>query len=143
MQTYSEKSFGVIPLYRSEDGLKVLVIHQYGSAGDILWTFPKGKQEAGESDTMCALRELEEETGLGAQLHSEKPYSIAYTFVRDGARVEKVTTYFVGFVTNPDVVLQEKELLAAEWVSPEDAMTRLTYPAYAELLGQVLKDLDK
>jgi 8-oxo-dGTP pyrophosphatase MutT (NUDIX family) len=32
------------------------------------WTFPKGKLEAGESHERCALREVEEETGLRCKL---------------------------------------------------------------------------
>ena len=41
----------------------VLLVHRpkYGD-----WTFPKGKAKGGESDEDCALREVEEETGLPA-----------------------------------------------------------------------------
>ena len=35
------------------------------------WSFPKGKAEAGESDEDCALREIEEETGLRVTLGDE------------------------------------------------------------------------
>lgn len=42
-------------------GPEVLVVHRpkYDD-----WTLPKGKAEPGESDEDCALREVEEETGL-------------------------------------------------------------------------------
>jgi 8-oxo-dGTP pyrophosphatase MutT (NUDIX family) len=42
-------------------GVEVLVVHRpkYDD-----WTFPKGKADRGESDEKCALREVEEETGL-------------------------------------------------------------------------------
>jgi 8-oxo-dGTP pyrophosphatase MutT (NUDIX family) len=41
------------------------------------WTFPKGKAHRGESDEDCALREVEEETGLRCELGEELP-STAY-----------------------------------------------------------------
>ena len=37
------------------------------------WTFPKGKALEGESDEDCALREVEEETGLSCELEFELP----------------------------------------------------------------------
>lgn len=42
------------------------------------WTFPKGKADGGESDEACALREVEEETGLVCELDGELP-STSYT----------------------------------------------------------------
>ena len=35
------------------------------------WTIPKGKAEPGESDEDCAVREVEEETGLRCELGEE------------------------------------------------------------------------
>src|SRR5215469_10943083 len=35
------------------------------------WSFPKGKCDEGESDEECALREVEEETGLRCELLDE------------------------------------------------------------------------
>ena len=49
------------------DGL-VVVVHRpkYDD-----WSFPKGKAHPGESDEECALREIDEETGLRVQLGEE------------------------------------------------------------------------
>ena len=49
------------------DGL-VVVVHRpkYDD-----WSFPKGKAHPGESDEECALREIDEETGLRVQLDEE------------------------------------------------------------------------
>ena len=51
----------------------MLLVHR--AYGD--WTFPKGKCDPGESDEACALREVEEETGLRCALEDELP-STAY-----------------------------------------------------------------
>ena len=45
----------------SDAGLDVLLVHR--PAYDD-WTFPKGKALPGETDEDCAIREVEEETGL-------------------------------------------------------------------------------
>ena len=46
----------------------VLIVHRpkYGD-----WSLPKGKCKSGESDEACALREIEEETGLDCEI--ERP----------------------------------------------------------------------
>lgn len=50
------------------EGREVLLVHRprYDD-----WTLPKGKAEPGESDEECALREVEEETGLVCRLGRE------------------------------------------------------------------------
>ena len=50
------------------------------------WTFPKGKVEPGESDEECAVREVEEETGLRCALGRELELDGATTTRRDGRR---------------------------------------------------------
>ncbi len=52
------------------EGLEVLLVHRprYDD-----WSLPKGKRHRGERDEDCALREVEEETGLRCRLASELP----------------------------------------------------------------------
>jgi 8-oxo-dGTP diphosphatase len=55
---------------RDEQSLEVLVVHRprYDD-----WSFPKGKAAPGERDEECAVREVEEETGLLCALLEELP----------------------------------------------------------------------
>ena len=72
-QARREHSFApraACPSRSGDRGLEVLVVHR-PAYGD--WTFPKGKCERGESDEDCALREVEEETGLVCELEVELP----------------------------------------------------------------------
>ena len=50
------------------------------------WSFPKGKAKAGETDEACALREVEEETGLLCELgHRSRPFRTGRRAVRSGS----------------------------------------------------------
>ena len=58
-------------------GAEILVVHRpkYDD-----WSLPKGKCNAGESDEACALREVEEETGLRCEIVrplGESQYDVA------------------------------------------------------------------
>jgi 8-oxo-dGTP diphosphatase len=62
-----------VTLVRAAGGLvlrdgEVLLVHrpQYDD-----WTFPKGKCDEGETDEACALREVQEETGLVCRIAAE------------------------------------------------------------------------
>lgn len=139
-----EHSYGIIPFYKDENGLKVLVIYQYGSAGDLVWTFPKGKHEEGEEPLTTAHRELREETGLEADvLEDIEPLCIEYSFERKGVHVDKVTRYFLGFAKTTDVALQNIELKDAKWLSPEDAYEKITFEGHKKLLKEALVKLSE
>ncbi len=139
----TEQSYGFIPFYKDEQGLKVFLIHQYGSSGDLLWTFPKGRGEEGETPTQTAVRELEEETGMAVSSFDEtKSVSRSYTFIRNGTAVEKTSTYYIGFVTDTEFKIQPEEVKEARWFTIEDAKDKLTFPDYKKLLDDALLLLD-
>ena len=56
---------GVVTRRRNDGQLEVALIHRVPH-GD--WTLPKGKRDREETDEACALREVEEETGLRCAL---------------------------------------------------------------------------
>jgi 8-oxo-dGTP diphosphatase len=93
------------------------------------WTFPKGKAEPGESDEDCALREVEEETGLRCALGRELP-SVSY-LDRHGrpkrARYWLMTPLEGSFTPTPEVD-------RLDWLAPAAAAARLTYERDQEVL---------
>jgi len=107
-------------------GKEVLVVHrpQYGD-----WTFPKGKAEAGESDEACALREVEEETGLRCALGEELP-STEYV---DARGRHKRVRYWLMRAESGELRF-EHEVDAARWLTPAQAAELLTYERDLELL---------
>jgi 8-oxo-dGTP pyrophosphatase MutT (NUDIX family) len=115
---------------REDSGrLEVLVVHrpQYGD-----WSFPKGKAEPGESDEACALREVEEETGLRCELVRELP-SIEYVDAR--GRPKRVRYWLMRPVEGRLEFVHEVD--DARWLSPEGARQLLSYERDRPLLGKL------
>jgi 8-oxo-dGTP diphosphatase len=86
------------------------------------WTFPKGKARHGESDERCALREVEEETGLRCRLEEELP-STAYP---DSKGRDKRVRYWWMKALEGSAPPQH-EVDAVEWLAVSDARGRLSY----------------
>jgi 8-oxo-(d)GTP phosphatase len=97
---------------------EVLLVHRpkYGD-----WTFPKGKAKQGESDEDCALREVEEETGLHCRLGRE----LASTRYRALAG-QKVVRYWE--MTPLDGAFKPTaEVDEVRWLPPGRAASLLSY----------------
>lgn len=139
-----EQSYGFIPFCKGDRGFEVFLIYQYGSAGGVRWTFPKGRSEAGEAPIETAFRELKEETGLEmASYDVGNPLSTSYTFMRNNIQIEKTATYFIGFVSYKEFVIQPEEVKEASWFTVEEAREKLISPDYKKLLDNALALLDK
>jgi 8-oxo-dGTP diphosphatase len=110
----------------SDGALSVLVVHR--PAYDD-WSFPKGKAEPGETDEDCALREVEEETGLVCELARE----LAATDYLDGKRRPKRVRYWLMTVIG-GALRFDFEVDQARWVSVSDAAELLTYERDVALL---------
>ena len=117
---------GVIVRQTSRGDMQVLLVHRPHRKD---WTFPKGKLESGESHEQCALREVEEETGLRCKLGAELPPS---SYINGNGR-PKVVRYWI---MDPGSGRAEprNEVDAVRWVSLEEAAVLLTYPRDREIL---------
>ena len=112
-----------------ERGAEVLVVHR--SAYDD-WTFPKGKAEPGESDEVCAVREVEEETGLRCELGEE----LASTSYFDSLGRSKRVRYWRMRVVGGELAFAH-EVGGARWVTPTEAAELLTYARDVALLDKL------
>ena len=120
------RAAGGIVLRDVGSGLEVLVVHRRRYED---WTFPKGKAEPDESDEDCALREVQEETGLLCALADELP-STSYD---DAAGRPKRVRYWRMLVTGGELHFAH-EVDDARWVDVVDAAAMLTYERDRKLL---------
>jgi bis(5'-nucleosidyl)-tetraphosphatase len=130
-----EISYGIIPIKRDFDGVKVLLVqHRAGH-----WAFPKGHPNPDEKPIETAQRELLEETGLSiVDFVLEDPLCESYSFNLNGVQVHKKVCYYLAEVTG-NVVLQAEELADSRWLSPERLAELATFPESQKLCESVRK----
>lgn len=109
---------------------RVVVVHR--SEYDD-WSFPKGKAKQGESDEDCALREIEEETGMRCELREELPSTRHLDAEGRPKRVRWWTMSYVSGAFTPT-----DEIDGLRWATPEEARRVLSYARDLELLEEVL-----
>ncbi len=115
-------------VWRRVDGrIEVVLVHrpQYDD-----WTFPKGKRKGEETDEACALREVQEETGLACSLGDELP-STEYVDSRDRPKIVRWWTMEPLGETSE---IDGDEVDEARWVSTYEASLLLTYERDRRLL---------
>ncbi len=114
------RAAGGVLCRRATAGDEVLLIHR-SRYGD--WTLPKGKCEPDERDEDCALREVEEETGLVCALETELP-STRYT---DGRGRPKCVRYWAMRVVGGELRPAPPEVDEVRWLPLDEARALLTY----------------
>ena len=108
-------------------GREIVVVHRpkYDD-----WTLPKGKCKPRERDEDCALREVEEETGLRCKREDELT-TVAY---EDAMGRPKQARYWL-MRPVAGKLRPTKEVDDARWVSIPEATELLTYDRDREVLG--------
>lgn len=97
------------------------------------WTLPKGKVERNESFQDAARREVQEETGWNNELSE---YLGAISYKVDGS--PKVVLFWCMTPTNESEFLKKEEIIKPEWVSIQEALSRLTYKAERDFLARIM-----
>lgn len=93
------------------------------------WSLPKGKMEPGESLEETACREVQEESHCAVRLG---PYAgVIDYWTKTGP---KIVAFWLMDLREPCTFVANDEIEASRWVSPEDALRELTYPAERELV---------
>jgi len=118
---------GVVYRTNERGEIEVLLVHR---PKQMDWTFPKGKVLSGETDEACALREVEEETGLLCALEAELP-GTAY---QDHKGRPKVVRYWA-MHSLAGIARPRNEVDAVRWASLASAAEILTYERDQELLA--------
>jgi 8-oxo-dGTP pyrophosphatase MutT (NUDIX family) len=118
---------GLVWRLSDEGTVEVLIVHRprYDD-----WSVPKGKCDASESDEACAVREVEEETGLRCTLGHHLP-SASYV---DGRGRPKVVRYWEMTVADDLGFTPGAEVDEVRWLPVDDVERQLSYGHDVEVL---------
>lgn len=128
------RSAGGVVFRRTGDRVEILLLQHEGGK----WMLPKGTIEPGETPEAVALREVREETGL-SNLHvlhdlGQERYSFFWR-TEDTVYDKTVHYYLLEFLGGEEVSPQREEgFVAAEWVTPEEALDRIKYKETREIV---------
>ena len=107
------------------------------------WDLPKGKVEAEESLPTAALREVEEESGVGRLRIVQKVQSSYHIYMERKVWVLKETHWFEMLSSDKGLTVPQKSegITEAHWVPMHDIQTKLkdTYASIKYLMDIVLK----
>ncbi len=122
---------------------KMLLIFRLGH-----WDLPKGKIDPGETPEMAAVREVEEETGIG-HIELGSLFDVTYhTYrIKSGKRCLKRTYWFLMEAQEQPLRLQSEEGIEhALWATPEQMLegenTHLFYRSIRDLLAKFIQKGD-
>jgi 8-oxo-dGTP pyrophosphatase MutT (NUDIX family) len=107
------------------------------------WDLPKGKMEKGEKPDECALREVEEETGVINLTLQKKVGETYHTYDAFGKHHLKITYwYFMSCPAKQQLIPQtEEDITAIQWVKQNAIVTVIsnTYPSINDILDAFFK----
>lgn len=102
------------------------------------WDMPKGKLDEGETIEACALREVEEETGISNLMLCEKLQTTYHTYTFQGKNVLKPSHWFKMECTGTeDLVPQtEEDITELLWADKFKAaeLTKNAFPSIREMI---------
>ncbi len=105
---------------------KVLLIQRGGEPFKGCWAFPGGFMEMNETTEECAIRELQEETGLTV----DRLYQIgAYSKTDRDPRGRTVSVAYLAIIDSPATVKGSDDAAAAEWF-PITKLPELAFDHY-------------
>lgn len=115
------------------DEEKLLMIFRRGQ-----WDMPKGKLDDGESIEECALREVEEETGLHSLRLGKKLQITYHTYAIGSQMVIKPSHwYLMNFIGEEAPIPQtEEDITEIRWVNKAEAssLVELMFPSIREMV---------
>lgn len=132
------ESFGGIVIRTTDGRHEVALIRTRNLKGKEVWTLPKGTAEEGEAAETTALREVQEETGVEAQI-VEPLEDITYWFASapEQLRYRKTVHFYLMRAIGGDPSLHDDEVEEVRFVPVEEAPRLVTYPTDRRILKRV------
>ena len=117
-----------------EEQPKVLLIQRGADPYKGCWAFPGGFMNMDETTEQCAIRELEEETGLRV---SDVHQIGAYSKVDRDPRGRTITVAYLAIIDKPVQVTGQDDAANAEWF-PLSALPELAFD-HAEIMRDAVR----
>jgi 8-oxo-dGTP diphosphatase len=121
-----------------EEQPKVLLIQRGADPYKGYWAFPGGFMNMDETTEQCAIRELEEETGLRV---SDVHQIGAYSKVDRDPRGRTITVAYLAIIDEPVQVTGQDDAAKAEWF-PLSALPELAFD-HADIMRDAVKAYKK
>jgi 8-oxo-dGTP pyrophosphatase MutT (NUDIX family) len=105
------------------------------------WDLPKGKQDEGENLEACALREVEEETGLHSISLEHKITETLHFYTYKEKKILKHTYWYKMKFTGTELTIPqiEEDIMDIQWVKPEHLSKYLKF-SYQNITDVFEKD---
>ncbi|MBL8024567.1 MAG: NUDIX hydrolase [Elusimicrobia bacterium] len=116
----------------------VLLIKVKNKQGHVVWTFPKGHLEKGETAETAALREVLEETGWRCRILGPL-MDVEYPFTRKGKVVMKTVHWFRMEALDRTGEWDPEEVIDCRWSSLFEAKSLVTYGSDIKILERIGK----
>ena len=116
------------------DGHPVMAAIRPGGKPEGLWALPKGRIGEGEKPEATAVREVEEETGHAPRLLRFAGYTLYVA-----KRRPKLVLYWHMAADGASSFKPNREVDRVEWLSPTDALGRLTHAGERRLVARAAR----
>ncbi len=104
------------------------------------WDLPKGKVDEGETLEVCAVREVQEETGITQLILKEKLQTTYHTYALGSEKIIKPSHWFLMYSKGNEKPIPqiEEDITAIAWMDKASVANILdnTYASIRELLGK-------
>lgn len=114
---------------------QLLLIRVENLSGGLVWTFPKGHPEQGETDEQAAIREVREETGWVCSVE-KKLTDVSYRYTHEKVLFHKTVRWFLMAPIEDVGTFDKEEVLEIKWCSVDQAQALVSYESDKQLLKQ-------